>query len=948
MMHSFRKPFPGIGLIASAIVSAILVAATVTAQNIPATPANPAAPVVSVDLDLLALLKSDEVFKEAIEGPVWHVKPGIGRKLVQIPVNIKPTDQPVDITADLVKLVGARFVCFRLNDPGDPDEGGMMDRIRRDNREFAAGSRRIAERLEVEGAQQGNNPFTPPAVSKGFKLYPDGRIEWKMDRFISPDSAVREVDNRFAMKLNRELLMRNRPERPTQTRATTREEIAQQREAAMQYQIKNQAFLSLQKQVNDLSVDIAGHLPGRVWVVFDMPIMRNDLAVDIAGTPVWTISILQLQTLREVAAIGGTTPQAQAQGQDNTRVLSPTEMAAVVRLSELASNTHIYTQRLTANVLKQSGMIPKVGFGDALFFLLRKLLEGDDAETRRIVMIELTRVIPQTRASAELLKLVAGKVADSSFKIDAFKGLLKVDLRENPNQAQEMVATANNMLRDESGPPPEDILKPLLNTARDFPDSVPVFVRNMQFHAMSDARRLDALVVVVENAGIEPVAAGWLNEKFLSTANPKELQTTLDVLAAADTGARDLGPAINSAVSFLFGKPPGAEQQQVRKARLRQKIPIDSTQHGIFRTLQHGDARIRNLAWQALSRFQLPDLPDETYSRSSGIADRYQVVLDAALYQVPTPTQVVDFLQDQPNKKRATEGLVQLVLRGSRSASVAAVRALVGGGGPLDEVMLELEAGERQGFAMLVYEVVTKRAPAPLVANVLRRRESNNPVAGWFGREVAAGNVPTPQSWITQFQTDDQLLDLVMSNDPELAKGAAAVLIAAAGGTDRMALAFIDKTHALTDQTKEAITAAWVEQRREIFARQLQAFEGNYRMVLRLYDGPSAMATDVAQQPTKEIVIGVIQLMVNVDSRSVSFGSQAMTLSIPDERHTISVMKPADIKTFPNEALAPLPFEKLTDPVPLRRRDDGSWLGSLQLDGGVRAELILLPADGSA
>ncbi len=887
---------------------------------------------VNLQIDLITLLKSDEVFKDSVDGDIWTVKASIGKKLIQIPLLIEPGEAPVDIGNSTFKLTGGRLIAYRLNDYGETND--LLELARRDAREVNEGSR--ARMFEKE-----KDPiYAPPRMATKFTLTPNGVVQYKMERRIRGGD-LKAGEMLYSMKLDMQRLYARRPEAPKRA-GNSREEREAAAVAALDYRMKSEEFRDLQKTVLGLSTDIEAPMPTRVWAIMEYPLTRRDLQFTGPAPLPWKIDVAQLEALRAMAA----QPIQAVDGPAGEKRLEPSVLFQINQLAELAADTNPLSHRAIAHTLAQAQVVPYAQFGDTLFNLLRQLLTSPDSETRNLIMVQLTRTIPPTRASRELLTFVASQgLASGQAKVEALKGLLASGFGDNPAATGNMIGPANNMLADADGPPVADIINPLLNAARGNEATTSTLAKGIRFNAMPEKRLGEAIVLVVENAGAEPLAAAWLDEQFLSSASKAVQEQTLQVIANADTGARDLGPAVNWAIEHLFGAPgAGDGEAGLRKARMRLPIPVWSTRHGIFRALQHGDRAVRAIAWRALPRFVFPLLPQGYPTESP---DRYRVLLDAALDQIPSPVEAVAFLSAQPNMARATQSLVQIVLRGSRDTSVMAVRALFGGKGPLGEVLLELGPGERQGFGMLVYQIMTKRNQPPLVVNVLRRRETNNPVAQWFGEQVALGVLPPNHEWARQFTSDDPLLDLAMSRDTELAKGAAAVLVASAGGSDRTALSFLEQLQSLPDQTRENVAATWQQQKKTIRAQQLAQYEGPYQLTLALYDTPPT-GGDTPYKPVKEIVIGTMQLLVNVAESKVSFGGQPLVMSIPDERDAIRLDQPADLKNLPNEQLGQLPLEKVTEPVFLRRQENGAWLGLVQMEGAVRTELILRrPSPGS-
>ena len=747
-----------------------------------------------------------------------------------------------------------------------------------------------------------------------------------------------EGDSLYKLKLDIKAYQAMRPERPERPTDRTPEAQRAYQAAARANRKLFSDYLDLGKRARALDKELEINKPTRIWAVFEVDSDIDELVFSGPEPLPWKISRETFDLLRNTV----TTQATAAQGAGGVTRLTPESYAIVIKLAELMGqqDKHPYDMRLAAMTINMTHMVGYAKLGDAQFLLLKTILNGTDSLARQYVLAEMSQTFPPTRVTLELGKILVQSVnIDPKEKIVAFKKMLtNIDI--NSNRATEAVQTVNKMLGTDDGIDPSAMFGQLFEATRDNADVQSIFVQSVRFQSLPEARFNDALVLIVENAGVEPLAAGWLNEHFLGSANISILKKTLEVIAEADTGAQDLGPMFYWAVVKLFGEPMHNDSQKIRKARMRMPIPITFSNDGIFRALQHGDQKIRELAWRSLPKFTIPALAQGAAPRDSN-SDPYQILLNAALDMLSTPSGVVAFFEQQPNRLRVAQCLMQIALRGSSQAQAAAVRALIGSKAPLGEVMLGLSPGERQGFAMHVYDIGAHISPQPMVVNVLRRREANNPVAEWFGNEVAKGKIPSSSAWVDQFNGEAHLLDLVASNDQSLAKGAAAVMVTAIGGRDRDALKFREKVRTLSDQTAPSVAKAWRETKLELFSAQLTRYEGHYKMTLLVSEGE--VFGDDDQIPMREIPVGLIQLRVNKAAQTVSLSNEKLEAAIGEEYHTIKIGKPAELKSFPNEDLAQIPLEKVTSEVVLKLQKDGTWLGAFSLEGGRTAKIRMEP-----
>lgn len=902
--------------------------------------ANPEEAGVKFNLDTFTLLKNDEIFTTSVSGPVWiaNANANFGKTLIQVPILLEPGQKPVEIDSNLLKLGRGTFVCFRMNDFGET--AGLLEQAAADNREFQAGAARLAEKADtLETAI--------PVLTKKFTLLPNGRVQYAVTtvnpRFceILPYSAG---DSLYKLKLDAKMRNDLRPPAPDRPTDRSREAQLGYQAAFRAYQQASSEYRDMAKKASGLEKDLEIVKPTRIWMIFEVDQTISELSFAGMKPLPWELKVENLAMLRDII----TKPATGEAGLDGVTRLDLEHTQIILNLAKLIEKRHPYDLQLASLVVNLTHMVRFANLGDTQFFLLKAILESEDSMARQFIMAEMSQTFPPTLVTIELTKLMVrtgvGTVAD---KRDAIKSMLEA-VNSDPTQATSTAETINTMLANEDGPAPSQLLGAIFKPARENVNVRNTFVQSIRFQSLPEKRFNDALVFVVENAGAEPLAAGWLNEHFLGSANLIVLKKTLTVISEADTGARDLGPMFNWAVNKLFGHPASDSGQLLRKARMRLPIPINTPYDGIYRALQHGNEQIRTLAWRSLPRFIIPELAADVAPLPES-SDRYQILTNTALDMLSTPPGVVTFLERQPNKKRVAECLIQIVLRGSSQVQIAGVRALIGCKAPLGAVMLNMSPGERQGFAMVVYEIGANQTPPPMVVNVLRRRDVNNPVARWFGDEVAKGQIPSTTAWVGQFDGEGQLLELVASNDDPLAKGAAAVMLTAIGGTDRDALTFREKVRTLSDQTAAFVAQTWQDTKLQLFANQLKRYEGNYRLSLFVGEGDNfGGQLDI---PMREIPVGIVQFRINEADKTLTLTNEKIEPAIGDAYHTIRIGKPAEIKSFPSEELAQIPLEKVTTPVQLRLQDDGTWKGTFTIGDGaqiIQAYLLLSPAKASS
>jgi hypothetical protein len=214
---------------------------------------------------------------------------------------------------------------------------------------------------------------------------------------------------------------------------------------------------------------------------------------------------------------------------------------------------------------------------------------------------------------------------------------------------------------------------------------------------------------------------------------------------------------------------------------------------------------------------------------------------------------------------------------------------------------------------------------------------------GWLAREIGNGTLPAARAWAAPAGGEDKLLEMVTSSDADLAAGAVSALVWAAGGDDRLVQGLASKLRNLGDQSSANIKKEWTQAKRDIYALRLQRAAGSYRLSLRV--GPAATKAGTPPTPgvgVQELDLGQIQLQA--DGQTVKLANQSLTVSIPETHMAIRLEKPGELKNFPNDQLAALALEKVTQPVDLLPQTDGSWRGQFALADSRTADLWLQPA----
>jgi len=878
-------------------------------------------------LDIEALLHTPRIFSGDIEDPVWRFSLSSARRPLQLPIRFELTgNAEAEVRSSTVRVDGGRFLAWRLVVPGDEASGGG---------EASPGGEGEGEgRASLRRAL----PEGTPWVSRKFELRPDGTVTWDLERFFP--NAESGGQSLYALKLDPRRRQSLRPESPgrvTRKRGEDARAYNERRQAVYsEYRSAMAEYRELSSKVRDLPTTFEGPLPERVWGVYEVTEYQEAMAIEPAGLPAWSIPFELLEEVRHAVASareGKASSGEQAELPDHVSSWLP-------RLaSRIASDPHPWNLRLAAHAIVDGGLVRMARPGDVLYQLMQRLVRSEDEVARRKMVTGLIRTIPPTTASSALLKQ-ASQNLDPKLQVMSLRGLLGGESLDRSRQ-QEAINTANRMLSDPSGPPPDLIIEELVRSVpmdQEGGSGSLIFIHGIRFEALPDSRLEEAVVAVLEQAGAGALLAiGWLNHRLLGSAEQKIVRLTLEGLVEADTGQTRFRPVVEGVMGLLFGPPvEEGRGQGARRAHLAHALPLESPRHSIFSVLQSGDTEIQKLAWQVLPRFEIQD------ADASGEAERraiYEQLVDAGLGLSPTPIELVEFLAHQPAGVPKTRALVRVVVRGSTPASRRASQVLLGSGLPVTDPLIEMAYGERHTFGHRLYENLRGRVPA--VVGLLRQRTDDPHATYWFAEQVAAGALPESRQWQEAYPTEDMLLELFGSSDQRLAEAAVAALVREAGGSEQEAREIADRMRSLGRGTIEVYREAWGEARKGVFLRRMERLAGPFRLKIAL-DAPK---DELAKARAGAKPVGILEL--RVEGEAIRFGGQNIALSIPDRRFAIRIEKPSELKNLEHEALADLPLEGISGTVDLVYEPvTALFMGRVRLPDGQSLTLWLEPAGG--
>ncbi len=1032
-MLSFRT------LVFAVLTPCVTAASPAAAQLLPPGPADDPAEHAVLSLDTDALLTSNEVFPDRVNDPVWNLTPQEGRRLFKLPLRIERVTGTAELRSPPIDVRGGRFVAWHITgtdagsggfrggagrggyggDPysggygGDPYDsgyggdpyGGRQAPVQVGPRgQFNPQQRpQASPRGQAAESDVAQVPPGAPQLARKIVLTPDGRLSWSLDRSI-PGAEVNQSNDGYVLKVRPDRLAEMEPQRPGADRrrqtlsrgnpgasrpTLDRGAIEQRREAEARYRQELEQYRDLRTAIRDLPDEFSVPAPPMVWAVFEVPEALPELTLNGEDPLPWAISFEDLTAMRAAAgrSFAGGDGRLDFEG-----------LQLVSQLSLLAREGHPLTHRLIADIVVRAGLAGRAQPNDPLYRLLGTLIESEDAQASRTVTAALAAVEPSTSATVMLLRDAARR-NDPGVQIAALRGLLRGD-PDNPSHLQDMLASATRLLRDEQGPPAGEVVRGIVEGLPGESEALSLFVSGVDFATLSAARREQAIRAVAQAAGTSALASAWLDKKLLGSDDEAVRRQTLEVLATT-AGGESFARPVADAFLALFGNTDAAQPAvSTRPLRLNTPLPIDSAEHALLDLLRSDDDDLRTLAWRSLPAFRIGP-PDGSSRQGEATGDRgrfasrgsstgsaddtdeiYRRLMEAAMSQRQTPKSLAHFLADQPHVPRATEALCKLVITGDSAASASAARKLIGSDRPLDQILPRLGLDERSTLAARLYEAVDGEHPP--VVGLLRQTDERAAVLGWFANQVVSGTLPPPAAWAEPFNDEQQLLQLAGAPDAELAAGAVAALVYAAGGDARTAREMIARFANAGDRTVDGLRSIWSPAKQQIFARRLASAAGRYRLVLEPVEtdaassrdagpaygadpyggdpysgdpysqgyggpppsdaGPSADSTSI-EMPDGPVQLGVVELLA--DGQSVQFRGDVLTVAIPDERLALRLPSPGELKGFDHEDLASLSLERVSDPVDLLPLPDGSWQGTMTLGRGqtlrVRLEPVTTP-----
>lgn len=852
-------------------------------------------PPYRMQLDVETLLTEQNALFD-VEDPIWQITPKVGMLVLQLPVKIEPGMETADLFTPSVSIRGGRFLTWRVVESERRGRGGRGIGPLDDKYGLGPLGRKTTRRPPPQKIEQEEGvPADAPHLARRLQLDPDGTIHWRIERNI-PNGELQSGNSLYHYKLDSKLLRNENPavanrdrdkynRRPRarpggaselldkQTlarkgRNRTNPDIEKRRRERQRKQEGKIRYRQLKQEVQELPEQFTLKEWKQLWLVFEVRENSREIVVADADAA-WFTSFDQIETLRQLVAGRGS---AALHRDGNDRI----DAAAVQDLTQLSAGRGALDLRVAAAAIATSGLIQYMQVNGPVFGAIEKIIDGTDDQARRVIIDAVSTTAPQTRATLALMTKATPHM-DARQKLLSLQGMFgDKDEPVNPTSIRQAITIANEALLDPDGPTPAKVVEGVVAAIATLEDKYQhQFVTGLRFESLNGQRRDLAIAAVIETAGIEPLAANWLNTKLLGAADLETVRQTLVMLGKSQGNSTQFKSQLTVLLDGVFG--PSVEQVTEQSIQ-GNGVPvlIDSHSHSLFRLLRHGDPQIRSLAWNALGAFtlspqRLSQLRQQAYAsgltrqpnrrRGSGAqawtenVDRmplgvphrrrrgrrdaapgnpYQALVDAALANDPIPVQVASFLANEGTLNSVTEALVQIVAGSDDAAGTRAVVALRDPERHLSQSLNGMELKDRVAFGANIYK---HNGQPTLVVGLLAdpgRRASRT--LRWFTEEFSTTGPPPPSRWRENYK-DEALYSLVAWTDKDVALGAAAALVASVGGDDEDARKLHAKVPAKDNRRASSsdVASIWTKMRREILNTKLGEAAGTYHLTLHVY-----------------------------------------------------------------------------------------------------------------
>jgi len=926
--------------------------------------------------------------------PVWQLDGREGHWLLQVPLSLEQPERGVTLEASPIGVRPAVFRAWRL-----PRDAGKRDSAR-PTEEAAASPGKTNEANAL--------PSAAPRLFDEATLDATGRLTIPLTRTI-PGLTVRErSDNPYTLKIRPQRLGDMRPERPRldaparpdlgdaespQEARSRRRDYLRKRQQAREaferaqakYREELQAYRQRVEEVRGLPGEFAIAAPDRLWAVFE--VRRGRAVLTMTGPSAslpWQLPLTHLARARQLAGRNADrlrrmlTPPAEdtarrgfrapdrlrsaasrvgpGRGADSRGAASD-EARLIGPLLKWARDEHVLTHRLLAHALAAQPRLRAITVDGPRFELFSRLLDSDDKVTRRITLELLTESDRESAAVARLLQERMDRFgpADQRGMLSALFG------QWAERDRGEMALIANTLLQRETGPPPNLILRALLEQAeperlRDRDTSrLTEPAEPIAFAKLSEARQQQAIATVIEQAPKHRLARWWLSRELLGAANAGLVDRALHALASAElTKPGETGLAGESRGDDAFAASEGAWQGPA--IRLTARIPLERADHPLLAMLTEADEPRRPLAWRALTRFSLAHDGRDAQSREPEAVERIASAIARAARETQQIAAAITVLRSARQDPGVAGRILDLAVDDEGGSATLAVHAVLGGGEGMRRALRDLAPGKQKRLIERLYALHNPSGHVEAMTPLLKAERNTRQLRRWLVEQIAAGELPAVHRWLEQLGGVRPALEIARNSDqPKTRRAVAAVLVASIGAeasdVDSLARRFQAALDAGDDKQRtpsiDELREAWTATRRMIHARWLESAAGRYRLVLVIPPAARTQPTGSVETKPARVILGQVEL--TADGQSVRLATRTVHLSVAASRFAIRLDEPSELTNFDHDRLTDAMIQppRGESAVLLTPADDAAWEGTLRIDGRS-AKLRLEPVGTGA
>lgn len=918
---------------------------------------------MTLEIDLERLLFDTQ--GSNLQDPVWRLTPRPGKSILLVPFTVDNIHRTNKLSRFPISVRTGRLIGFVIPKPDATNRStDAMDL----SRIIRAAPGELHEMLfapaDDEAAEQPTNnsptedeakptPDNAPRLAREITLHADGTVRWQMDRsFNGGEAQSASEQNLYGYKIDPEALRAAQPEKAERLTRNEGEDsrafALRKRESQVAEREKMTVYRELRDSLRNLPESFSEPLPSVLYAAMEVP-ADNVLSFQGPAPLPWALDDDKKKFFDQLARGGN--------------LFQDGENKDLAGKAVTMIQGHPLDARAIAIATMRSKLAGQVKADDPGYEIITRLLQSNDQATRRIALYSVATVTPPTLASAKLIGVAGEASLGEERKMLSFASLSKLfsTQADNPENASTLIERVSQAITDPQGPSAPriiekvlDSLAPFANSGRQQLDSATsdVMVKEIDLSGVTPEESVGVIAAIIERSPTNPVAAGWLDQQLLGSADKEIVNQTLSQLyeSKIEVTAPDAVAYDGTAEARPEPKPVLDADTLV----LSGTIPMNRQDHALLGFFDSNDDLQQAAAWAVLGRFHLalpaPEhvatpQPTEGEPVDPTLA-MFDAILAKAKQREKMPASVVAFIVNQTDTaltKVANERFVELLATPDlqEKTASAALTAYVAEPERYNEVIAAMESKSKWALMESMYR--SQGQEPPLMAGMIA---DTGATLKWLTTYVHDQvRLPTVDDWSERAVAmgESGFLTAAASEDTTLSVAASAALVMSAGGDEQQEQAFAQTVALMEARTAEEVKKQWEEQRRKIFADAYKRAQGTYLLVVSLRDAVVAGSDDDAEPAVKRIDIGLVEL--RAEGVELSLSIEAVTLSPVDGRLGIRIDKPASLRSFDKPELSKIAPEHFGQSIDLLPQLGGVWSGETSLPDGKTLIVSLEPAN---